>query len=120
MGSAGVHPRKAPLVLNIRLDRPVESRRLLEAERVSANRYHNELKLAAPEDVDAEVEGWLRAAYDLAPLSPGRARDPAPGREDQARVADRGADALVRLLDRRVGQADDVEREHSRSNSVST
>jgi hypothetical protein len=65
-GSAGVHPRKSALVLNIRLDRPLQSDRLLKSERVSANRYHNELRLQAPEDVDAEIEAWLRAAYDLA------------------------------------------------------
>ena len=65
-GFAGVHPRKSALVLNVRLDRAVVSERLLKAERVSANRYHNELKLAGPEDVDAQVEGWLRAAYELA------------------------------------------------------
>jgi hypothetical protein len=53
-------------VLNIRLDRPVEDQRLLKAERVSANRYHNELKLGGPDDVDAQVDAWLREAYDLA------------------------------------------------------
>ena len=66
MGFAGVHPRNTALVLNVRMDRPVESPRLLKAERVSANRYHNGLKLEAPEDVDAGVEAWLRAAYGLA------------------------------------------------------
>jgi hypothetical protein len=65
-GFAGVHPRKSALVLNIRLDRPVEDQRLLKAERVSANRYHNELKLGGPDDVDAQVDAWLREAYDLA------------------------------------------------------
>jgi hypothetical protein len=65
-GFAGVHPRRSALVLNIRLDHPVESDRLLKSERVSANRYHNELKLTAPEDVDLQIESWLRAAYDLA------------------------------------------------------
>ena len=49
-----------------RLDRPVEDQRLLKAERVSANRYHNELKLGGPDDVDAQVDAWLREAYDLA------------------------------------------------------
>ena len=65
-GFAGVHPRKSALVLNIRLDRPVEDQRLLKAERVSATRYHNELKLGGPDDVDAQVDAWLREAYDLA------------------------------------------------------
>jgi hypothetical protein len=65
-GFAGVHPRKSSLVLNVRLDHAVASERLLKAERVSTTRYHNELKLATPEDVDAQVEGWLCAAYELA------------------------------------------------------
>jgi hypothetical protein len=34
-------------------------------ERVSANRFHNEMLLESPKDVDAEVIGWLKAAYAL-------------------------------------------------------
>jgi hypothetical protein len=32
---------------------------------VSKNRYHNEIKLEQPADVDAELVGWLREAYTL-------------------------------------------------------
>ena len=64
-GFAGVHPRKSALVLNLRLDRALESPRLLKSEQVSRNRYHNEVKLTQPADVDAELTGWLREAYAL-------------------------------------------------------
>jgi hypothetical protein len=89
-GFAGVHPRTSALVLNSRLDRPLEDRRLLKAERVSANRYHNELKLEAPEDVDAEVEAWLRAAHDLARRAPTRrVRDDRPARDRRPSIRSR-------------------------------
>jgi hypothetical protein len=62
---AGVHPRKAGILLVIRTSAPLESPRVRKLERVSANRWHNELMLGAPAEVDAEVRGWLRQAYDL-------------------------------------------------------
>jgi hypothetical protein len=62
---AGVHPRKRSLTLNLRTDRPFESTRIARVEQVSKNRYHNEIRLAQPADVDAELVGWLREAYTL-------------------------------------------------------
>ena len=62
---AGVHPRKAAILLVIRTSAPIESPRIRKLERVSANRWHNELLLSAPSEIDAEVLGWLRQAYDL-------------------------------------------------------
>ena len=64
-GFAGVHPRKRSLTLNLRTDSPIASPRLARVERVSKNRYHNEIKLNHPDQVDAELVGWLRAAYAL-------------------------------------------------------
>ncbi|MEO8115538.1 MAG: DUF5655 domain-containing protein [Phenylobacterium sp.] len=61
----GVHPRKAAILLVIRTSQPIESPRIRKLERVSANRWHNEMLLSAPDDLDGEVLGWLRAAYDL-------------------------------------------------------
>ena len=63
---AGVHPRKGALLLNIRLDRKLLSKRMKKTEKVSKSRWHNELLLAAPGDVDDELVSWLRAAYALA------------------------------------------------------
>jgi Domain of unknown function (DUF5655) len=64
-GFAGVHPRKRSLILNLRTDRPLESARIARVEQVSKNRYHNEIKLERPADVDADLVGWLREAYLL-------------------------------------------------------
>ncbi len=62
---AGVHPRKAAILLVIRSAEPIKSPRIRKLERVSANRWHNEMLLTAPAEVDPEVLGWLGAAYAL-------------------------------------------------------
>ena len=64
-GFAGVHPRKSSLLLNIRTDHPIESPRIATVEQVSRHRFHNELWLTSPDDVDDEIIGWLREAYAL-------------------------------------------------------
>src|SRR6266568_7621916 len=58
VGFAGVHPRKSYLYLNLRTDHPIESTRITKAEQVSKNRYHNELKLTSPDEIDEELLGW--------------------------------------------------------------
>ena|SRR2546430_13677300 len=65
-GSAflGVHPRSRGLLLNIVTSEPIDSARIRKVERVSANRYHNEVLLAATGDLDDELVGWLRQAYE--------------------------------------------------------
>jgi hypothetical protein len=63
---AGVHPRKSGFLLTIRSSDPIKSRRVRKVDRVSAHRFHNDLLITAPDDIDAEVLGWLRTAYDLA------------------------------------------------------
>ena len=62
-GFAGVHPRKGAVLLNIRTDAPIESKRIRKLERVSAKRFHNEMLIDTPAGVDREVIGWLRSAY---------------------------------------------------------
>lgn len=64
-GFAGVHPRKAAILLNIRSDAAISSPRVRKVEQVSKSRFHNEMLLETPKDVDREVIGWLRAAYQL-------------------------------------------------------
>ena len=64
-GFAGVHPRKSAVILNLRLDRQLAGSRIVKSEQVSKNRFHNEVRLTSPDDVDAEVAGWLREAYAL-------------------------------------------------------
>src|SRR4051812_37232701 len=65
-GFAGVHPRKGYLYLNLRLDRALSGPRIAKTEQVSKNRWHNEIRLDSPEQVDEELTGWLREAYTLA------------------------------------------------------
>src|ERR1043166_9269261 len=62
---AGVAVRKAHIVLTIKSDRPIKSARVFKSEQTSAKRYHHEIKLSAIEELDAELKGWLKAAYDL-------------------------------------------------------
>ena len=64
-GFAGVHPRKGAVVLNIRTAEPIKSDRIRKVEKVSANRFHNEILIDAATNVDREVVGWLMAAYAL-------------------------------------------------------
>jgi hypothetical protein len=62
---AGVALRKDCIVLTIKADGPITSPRIFKSEQTSAKRFHHEVKLAKAKDVDAEVRGWLKAAYDL-------------------------------------------------------
>jgi hypothetical protein len=61
----GVHPRRGGLLLNIVTPEALEDPRIKKAERVSANRWHNEVVVSSPGDLDAELLGWLRQAYEL-------------------------------------------------------
>ena len=63
---AGVHPRKTYLDLNLRLDRALAGPRIAKSEQVSKNRWHNDIRLEAPDQIDAELRGWLQEAYALA------------------------------------------------------
>jgi hypothetical protein len=62
---AGVETRKGYLLLNLKADHRVEGPRVAKAEQLSARRFHFKVKLSRPDEVDAELEGWLRHAYDL-------------------------------------------------------
>lgn len=62
---AGVATRKDALVLTLKSARDIPSLRISRRERVSANRWHLEIRLADPKEVDREVVGWLRESYAL-------------------------------------------------------
>jgi hypothetical protein len=62
---AGVEVRKAYLVLNIKTDYPIKSKRVTKSEKLSAKRYHQKVKVSSPGEIDAEVRGWLRDAYEV-------------------------------------------------------
>jgi len=62
---AGVATRKDSIVLTIKSDRPLASPRIHKSEQASARRFHHEVKLTKPADVDDELVRWLKEAYAL-------------------------------------------------------
>jgi len=63
---AGVATQKSALVLTLKSATDLVSSRIRKHERASAHRWHLELRLTEPEEVDAELRRWLAAAYALA------------------------------------------------------
>jgi hypothetical protein len=62
---AGVATRKNSIVLTIKSDRKISSPRIHKSEQTSASRFHHEVKLTSPTDVDAELLKWLKDGYAL-------------------------------------------------------
>lgn len=63
---AGVVTRRDALILTVKSATDLMSLRITKHERASANRWHLEVRLDDPAVVDVEIEGWLKAAYELA------------------------------------------------------
>jgi len=63
---AGVATRKDALVLTLKSASDIASARVAKREQVSAHRWHLEIRLAGPSEVDRELVGWLKKAYALA------------------------------------------------------
>ena len=66
MAFAGIATRKTALILTLKSDSDVSNKRIARREQASANRWHLEIKLDAPEQVDKEIIAWLKHAYELA------------------------------------------------------
>ena len=49
----------------VKANREIDSPRVHKSDRVSANRFHHEVKLSSPGEVDRELQGWLKDAYEL-------------------------------------------------------
>jgi len=64
-GFAGVYTRKDYINLEVHLKKKLTSKRVTKVEQASANRFHHTIKLSSPKDVDKELLGWLKEAYDL-------------------------------------------------------
>jgi len=62
---AGVVTRQSALILNLKSAAPIKDKRILKSKKLSASRFHQQLKLTTSAQVDASLIGWLRAAYDL-------------------------------------------------------
>ena len=63
---AGIATRRSSLVLTLKSGSDIRSPRVEKREQTSANRWHVEVCLTAPAQVDRQLAAWLRAAYDLA------------------------------------------------------
>lgn len=63
---AGIATRRTALILTLKSQSDVANERITRREQASANRWHLEIKLDAPEQVDKEIVAWLKEAYELA------------------------------------------------------
>jgi hypothetical protein len=63
---AGIATRRTTLILTIKSDADITSKRIVRREHASRNRWHLEIKLDGPEQVDKEIVGWLERSYELA------------------------------------------------------
>ena len=63
---AGIATRKTGLILTLKSDSDVTNKRISRREQASANRWHLEIKLDSPQQVDQEIVAWLKKAYELA------------------------------------------------------
>jgi hypothetical protein len=62
---AGIATRKDALVVTIKSPRDIQSPRICKRERTSANRWHLEIRLESPTDIDRELKAWLGDAMAL-------------------------------------------------------
>ena len=62
---AGVATRKSSIILTIKSDWKIASSRIHKSEQTSASRFHHDVKLTSPSDVDSELVKWLKDAYAL-------------------------------------------------------
>ena len=62
---AGVETRKEYLLLNIKSDHAIQNPRVVQAEQVSAKRFHHKVRISSPNDFDEELKTWLEEAYIL-------------------------------------------------------
>ena len=64
-GFAGVYTRKDYMNLEVHLKNKLTSKRVSKVEQASPNRFHHTIKISTPKEVDKELLGWLKQAYDL-------------------------------------------------------
>ena len=62
---AGIATRKDALILTLKSAGPVESKRIHRREQVSSHRWHVEIRLKAPSEIDSEIRDLLKAAYEI-------------------------------------------------------
>jgi hypothetical protein len=63
---AGIATRRSSLILTLKSATDIRSPRVEKREQTSANRWHVEVRLEEPAQVDRQLTAWLKAAYGLA------------------------------------------------------
>jgi uncharacterized protein DUF5655 len=64
-GFLGVHPKRECLDLQIVTDHVIRAARVTKVDPISARRFHVHVRITTETEVDAQLMGWLRDAYDL-------------------------------------------------------
>ena len=62
---AGVKTQVNSLVLTLKATEDIPSDRIANRLQASARRWYCYVKVSSPEEVDAELLGWLKNSYDL-------------------------------------------------------
>lgn len=62
---AGVATRRSSLILTLKSSKDIRSPRVEKREQTSPNRWHLEVRLKDPADVDKQLTLWLSAANEL-------------------------------------------------------
>jgi hypothetical protein len=66
---AGVATRRSSLILTLKSAKDIRNPRIKSREQASVHRWHVEIRLEKPADVDRQLTKWLNAAYELASRS---------------------------------------------------
>ena len=62
---AGVATRRTTLILTLKSSADIRNPRIEKREQTSTHRWHLDVRLEKPADIDRQVTAWLKAAYDL-------------------------------------------------------
>ena len=62
---AGVATRRDAIILTLKSASDIRSPRIIKREQASANRWHLEVKLTDPKQVDKQIATWLGRAIEI-------------------------------------------------------
>ena len=62
---AGVATRQHALILTLKSGRNLSSPRIHKSEQTAAKRFHHQVRVNSPAEVDSELVNWLQDAYAL-------------------------------------------------------
>jgi hypothetical protein len=62
---AGIATRQSALILTLKLQTDLKNSRIIRRQQVSKSRWHLEIRLDSPNEVDAQLLKWLKTSYEL-------------------------------------------------------